>query len=131
MSNATVQLAKDAVKEIRMRDQYRMRQKGRLKKRYDPVAQNDLVGDSYFEKGVRLLILNNFGYGNHFKIVREAKIYRPSRSKYIQNQLSGKLPEVCEIWFDGKYLCDVSEDMKPDYAIAMINVALINRLSTK
>ena len=91
---------------------------------------NDVVVDtSIFETAIKLMIAKNFGAGNHFKVYREAKRFRPSKSRSIQNQLSGREPEIVEVYFDNKFICDVREDMQPDYALALIQSSLINKLS--
>lgn len=84
--------------------------------------------DTYFERGLRITIRKNFGDSEHFKVIREARKYRPSISKEIRDQLSGRTPQICEVYFDHKYLCDISEDKTPDMAVQIISLALIHKI---
>ncbi len=93
---------------------------------------DQVTGKNYFEEGLKVLIESEFGLSaSKFGVFLEGRIYRPSVSKDIREQMSGDKPKVCEIYFEGKYLCDVSEDMHPDKALETIQSALFNFLNKK
>lgn len=126
LPDSTTRLAQEAVREIQERDKYKIRNKRRSLK--PKVDRSDVITeDSFFERGLRLLIQRNFGFSDKWKVIREAKIYRPSKSQTIRNQLGGREPEICEVRFDNNYICDISEAMKPDEALATIQFNMIQR----
>ena len=93
---------------------------------------DQVTGKNYFEEGLKVLIESEFGMSaKKFGVFLEGRLYRPSLSKDIQDQMENRKAKVCEIYFEGKYLCDVSEDMHPDKALGTIHSALFNFLNKK
>ena len=87
--------------------------------------------DSYFILGVNKLIKSNFKDSHLFMVVPNLKKYRVSEDPYIFGQKMGKIPEVAEIYVSSNYLCDVSENMKPDEVLGLIQYKLIEKLKVK
>lgn len=96
-----------------------------------------LKGEHAFENGIYMMLGKEFGGNNAGWEVRwEAKNYKPSRFeavflKEINDQVKGKQPKIAEIYFRGKYICDVSEDMHPSQAIKAIMENLTYVISKK
>ena len=96
-------------------------------------SDSDMVtGQNYFEEGLKNLIEAEFGLSaSKFGVFLEGRLYRPSVSKDIRDQMAGKEAKICEIYFEKKYLCDISEAMTPDRALAEIHSALFSFLKKK
>ncbi len=93
---------------------------------------DQVTGENYFEEGLKVLIESEFGLSaSKFGVFLEGRLYRPSLSKNIRDQMSGREAKICEIYFEKKYLCDISEAMTPDRALAEIHSALLNFLKKK
>lgn len=98
---------------------------------------DQLTGQYSFENGILMLIGKEFGgAANGFSVKWEAKNFKPSKfsDKFlgeVLDQATGRAPKVAEIYFRGKYLCDVSEDMHPAEVELKINDALTARILKK
>lgn len=93
---------------------------------------NELFKDkTIFQKSLELEIMNNFKEWKKFSVYAEKTKYNPDTVEWSWKQWRGKLPEVCEIYFSGEYLCDIHENMRRDQAIALINFNLIKVLNNK
>lgn len=99
----------------------------------DPM--DSIRQETAFENGIKMLLGKEFGgRANGFEVFWEAKHYRPSlfgKSKFLEGvkeQAGGRAPKIAEIFFRGKYLCDVSEAMTPPQVIDVINQALFARI---
>lgn len=92
---------------------------------------SDAITSEYaFETGLKMLIGREFGgISNGFQVVWEAKRYKPSKFDHIflgevKDQATGKAPKVAEIYFRGKYLCDITEAMHPQQVVQTIEQSL-------
>lgn len=89
-----------------------------------------LTGDYAFENGIKMLIGKEFGgVANGFAVRWEAKNFRPSKfsDKFlgeVKDQATGRAAKIAEIYFRGKYLCDVSEAMHPTEVVRKIEESL-------
>ena len=92
------------------------------------LPQTIVKEDLDFEKAVRNLIRMKFGSGAFpsWRVVPEYKKYRYDKSKEVRDQLAEREPKVCEIYLNDKWLCDVSEKMRPDEVVALISFKMIN-----
>ena len=97
--------------------------------------KNDVLKQSLaFENGIKMLIGLQFGgMVSGFDVKFEGRKYRPSQYGDsmlidIKDQLSGKEAKVAEIFFHGKYLCDVDESMIPEQVEMIITIALNERI---
>lgn len=87
-----------------------------------------------FENGIYMLIGKEFGgQASGFEVRWEIKNFRPSQFdnvilKDIKDQTTGKTEKVAEIYLLGKYLCDVTESMRPERVINEISMAIAKTL---
>lgn len=97
---------------------------------------NDRVKQTFaFENGIKMLLGKEFGgKASGFDVRIEARNFRPSQFNSpilldIKDQMEGRIGKVAEISFKGKYLCDVNESMKPNEVIAIIQMAVLDKVS--
>lgn len=90
-----------------------------------------IIGEDYhFENALMMLIGKEFGgQASGFSIKWEAKNFKRNKINDpflagLKDQMQGRAPKIAEIYFRGKYLCDVSEAMKPDEVIKLITERL-------
>lgn len=79
---------------------------------------------SYLEEGLKLLISQHFNHPEKWFVLSELKKYKPSMSVDIYGQKIGKLPEVCEVYCGGEWVCDVSALDAPPIALLRIKKGL-------
>lgn len=93
----------------------------------DLSALNPRISPTEFEQAVKNMIELNFSDAYLFHVVEERRLYNPRVSEYIWEQNKGTKPHVCEVYFDGEYVCDIPSNMQPDKALKLIkdNVVLI------
>lgn len=93
----------------------------------DLSALRPRITPTEFEAGLRNMLALNFADSHLFHVVEERRLYNPQVSEYIWEQNKGFKPHVCEVYFDGEYVCDVPSDMQPEAALKQIkeNVVLI------
>jgi len=96
---------------------------------YDFSALRPLKDVSQFEKAVLNLIKTNFADHEKFKVFEERKLYNPMYSEYIWKQNKGLIPYVCEVYFDGDYVCDVSSNETPPDVVEKIQNGLVKLLA--
>lgn len=83
---------------------------------------------SDFEKGVIHVITSNFREWGQFGVESNIRKYKPSEDRFVFGQTSGQIPEFADIYFRGKYVCEVNAKMRPDEVLAMIEFSLIQTL---
>lgn len=83
---------------------------------------------SEFELGLIGMIKMKFKDSHLFGVASEARKYNAatSRSSFLQN--NGLAPEICEVYFDGKYLCDIPATMSPKDAMLQIENAITAKI---
>lgn len=93
----------------------------------DLSALNGRISPTEFEQAVRNMLKINFNDAHLFHVVEERRLYNPKVSEYIWEQNKGKRPHVCEVYFDGEYVCDIPSNVQPEKALKLIkeNVVLI------
>lgn len=82
------------------------------------------MNKTYLEQGVRKLINAKFQRSELFQVISEKTKYKVKEDPYLLAQSQGILPEVVEVYFNGEFLCEVYETMKPDEAYIAIVTAL-------
>lgn len=75
--------------------------------------------------------MNNFKDWKKFQVFAEKTKYNPDTVAWSWAQWRGKLPEICEVYFNGEYLCDINENMAREQAIALINYRLLEVINNK
>lgn len=90
-------------------------------------------GQTYLEKGVRMIIDSKFKRSDLFQVISEKHVYnRETPEMWMQE--TGRAAEVVEVRFNvnGYYewVCDISEAMNPDVAYVRILDGL-NKLKQK
>ena len=90
-------------------------------------------GQTYLEKGVRMIIDSKFARNDLFQVISEKHVYnRDTPEMWMQE--TGRVAEVVEVRFNvnGYYewVCDISEAMNPDVAYVRILDGL-NKLKQK
>ena len=83
------------------------------------------------EKGLMLLIRQNFKDFRDFYVISDLKRYKPSMDASIFAEKTGQIPEVAEIYWKGEFVCSVSMAHNPDMALQKINDGLIELLTRK
>lgn len=79
----------------------------------------------WFEVAIfNAVIDNEFSEPWRFHIKADQKHYT-KEAMFRRAQDEGVIPLNAEIYFDGKYLCDVNEEMNPDQMKARINYNLL------
>lgn len=78
------------------------------------------------ELGLAALFKQNFKDYRDFMAISNLKMYKPSEDAFIFAQKVGNLPEICEVYWKGEYLCDVSLVDSPSIALQRINDSLID-----
>lgn len=81
------------------------------------------------ERGLYLLIQHNFQNYNEFKVISNIKMYKPSADPFVFAQKTGKIPEICEVYMNGHYLCDVSIFDRPEQALTKIQDGIIEKIT--
>ena len=81
---------------------------------------------SFFEKGLKELLRREFPNSSLFTVVSEKKKYR-AELEGSWGQQRGKEPEVCEVYFDHTYLCDINESLRPEEAKSVILFNLMQK----
>lgn len=76
-------------------------------------------GESYMEKGLRMMIDQKFTRNDLFQVISEKHVFNKD-TQYIYDQEHGTLPEICEVRFQGEWICDINANMRPDFAYAVI-----------
>lgn len=79
---------------------------------------------SVLEEGLKLLIARNFNHPDKWFVYSNLKKYKPSMSVDIYGQKIGALPEICEVYCNGEYVCDVSMTDTPAIALLRIKKGL-------
>jgi hypothetical protein len=80
------------------------------------------------ELGLMALIKHNFQNFKEFYVISDLKKYKPSMDASIYAEKIGKLPEVCEIYLKGEYICSVNIMDRPEQALVKINDGLIDKI---
>jgi len=86
------------------------------------------INPSDFEKGVIHVIKSEFRDWYMFGVESNIRKYRPREDRFIYGQKSGQIPEFLDIYFKGKYVCEVNAAMRPDEVSALIQYSLIQLL---
>lgn len=79
-----------------------------------------------FELAVMNMIRDKFQDWRKFSVIEERRLYTPQTVEYIWEQNKGMRPHVCEVYYDGEFVCDVTSKMQPDEALALIQARLIS-----
>lgn len=81
-----------------------------------------------FEKGIKVWLKHQFSpqYWNKFQVILETRIYN-KHNEHIHDQKVGKTHRVCEVYFDGEYVCDIGEHDPKHEATTKLYVGL-NRI---
>jgi len=91
------------------------------------IKQDKFKRLTEFQKQVINMIDKNFKESYRFTIKAEKTMYDPDWVEDSWKQWKGIMPEVCEVYFGGEFLCDVNQKMQPTEALALINLTLINK----
>jgi len=83
------------------------------------------------ELGVRKVIASNFKDFNDFYVISNIKKYKPSMDESIYNQKIGKEPELCEVYWKGNFVTDISIFDSPKQALIKINDGMIEFITKK
>lgn len=83
---------------------------------------------TFLQDGLEKLISINFVKPEMFKVVPELHKYRADMLEEVFLQKSGSKAQVCEVYFAGEFLCDVTAKMRPDEALALIQFSLMNKV---
>jgi len=86
---------------------------------------------TFFEKGIEMIIMNNFKDFSKFAVFAEVRKYRPMEDESIFNQQNEILPEVVEVYFNGEFLCDLVETMMPSVVLDTIEKNLYYKITSK
>lgn len=89
------------------------------------------VNETYFEKGIKMLIMNNFPNFSRFSYIAEVRRYKTAEVKEIWEQENNMLPQIVEIYFDGEFLCDVIETMDAQQVLSEIEKQLFYKVTSK
>ena len=102
------------------------------------IDTKDMIrGNNAFENGIYMLIGKEFGgAAAGFEVRWEAKNFKPSRFDHvfltdIKEQATGAKEKIAEIYFQGQYVCDVSEKMHPEVVRKTITENLMYIISKK
>jgi hypothetical protein len=88
-------------------------------------SMTPVYSQSYFLRGVKKLIRDNFKENGRFRIDSYRNKYRPRYDPEIFGMKHGTVSEVADIYFNNEYLCEVNEKMKPNEALAQIEYNLL------
>lgn len=95
-------------------------------KRRPVHPHGDMIGGhTNFERALLYLLNEYFGSG-HWRVISEVHKYRPSLVKEVIDQYNGTAPEICEVYFDGKFVCDVQKNWGPAVITAKVSEALLH-----
>lgn len=83
---------------------------------------------SVLEEGLKALIQHNFNHPEKWFVYSNLKKYKPSMSVDIYGQKIGKLPEICEVYCNGEFVCEVNTLNSPKEALLMIQKGLADIL---
>ncbi len=75
------------------------------------------------------LFRRNFQNWFDFTAVSNIRMYRPNADEFIYDQKIGKIPEICEVYMRGEYICDVTMNDTPAQALTKINDGLIEKIT--
>lgn len=69
----------------------------------------------YFLLGIDKIIADNYPPPEQkkFAVYLEKDIYRPKEDEAIWRQYKGRAPRIAEVYYEGKYVCDISESTHP------------------
>jgi hypothetical protein len=83
------------------------------------------------ERGLNMMIASNFKDYKDWRVLSNIKKYKPSMDKFIFAQKTGKIPEICEIYWKGEFVCEVNILETPAQALTKINDGLIDLIKKK
>ena len=83
---------------------------------------------SALEEGLKLLIKSNFSHPEKWFVYSNLKKYKPSESIDIWGQKLGELPEICEVYCNSEWVCDVAMSDTPAVALLRIKKGLADIL---
>lgn len=83
---------------------------------------------SAFHLGLEKLIRFTFPNNKMFRVESERHKYRANMVESVYKQVNDMEAEICEVYFDNKYLCDVKASHRPDEALALIQFSLLHKL---
>lgn len=83
------------------------------------------------ELGLGTLIKQNFQNWMEFNVISNIKMYKPNADEFIYGQKLGNIPEICEVYLNGEYLCDVTINDTPSEALTKIQDGIIEVLRVK
>ena len=88
------------------------------------------------EIGLNYLISKNFFTTDEVNakkwfVYSNLRKFKPSMDESIWKQLNGQLPEICEIYWNGEYICEVSYTDDPWIAIDKIKYGFTKMVRDK
>ena len=83
------------------------------------------------ERGIYTLLQREFQNYNEFSVMSNLKKYKPSEDAFIFGQKIGKIPELCEVYLRGDYVCEVSIFDSPSQALTKIQDGMIEMVQEK
>lgn len=83
------------------------------------------------ERGLLLMIGQNFKDAKNWQVVSDLRRYKPSMDPFVYGQKIGRIPEVCEIYWNGEFVCTVSLLDRPATALIKLNDGMIDLIKKK
>lgn len=83
------------------------------------------------EKGIYTLISREFQNYTDFRVISNLKKYKPGEDPFIFGQKIGKIPELCEVYMKGEYICEISIFDTPAQALTKIHDGMIEMVADK
>ncbi len=77
--------------------------------------------ESDFVKGVARLIEENFKTPSDFAVQSMKKVFKLDEDSRIYKMNKGEIPEVVEVYWKERYLCDLIETMGHDEVLHVIS----------
>lgn len=99
-------------------------------------SDKEKIKPTDMEIGLSYLISKNFFTKDEVNakkwfVYSNLRKYKPSMSENIFKQLHGDLPEICEIYWNGEYICEVLYTDNPWIAIDKIRAGFTKMIRDK
>lgn len=85
--------------------------------------------DTTLEIGLRKLLSDNFSNEKEWFVYSNLRKFKPSMSVDIYGQKIGKLPEICEVYWKGEMIAEISIFDTPDKALVKIQDGMIELMT--